>query len=106
MVTFLYRPPRIHGGGDLARLLRANLNLFGRAQVKVAYNLDFFAIDLEGSAEALVNLSRYLLGLFSHRRGDDLWKGMLQVRIEDVADDAAAIAALGPDPLHRPLQEA
>lgn len=98
VVTFLYRPPGIRGGGDLARLLRANLNLFGRAQVKAAYNLDFFAIDLEGSAEALVNLSRYLLGLFSHRRGDDLWKGMLQVRIEDLADDAAAIAALGPDP--------
>jgi hypothetical protein len=98
VVTFLYRPPGIHGGGDLAKLLRANLNLFGRARVKAAYNLDFFAIDLDGSAEALVNLSRYLLGLFSHRRGDDLWKGMLQVRIEDAADDAAAIAALGPDP--------
>ncbi len=98
VVTFLYRPPGIHGGDDLAKLLRANLNLFGRAQVKAAYNLDFFAIDLDGSAEALVNLSRYLLGLFSHRRDDDLWKGMLQVRIEDAADDAAAIAALGPDP--------
>ena len=68
---------------DLARLLHANLNLFGRAQVKAAYKLDFFPIDLDGSAEALVNLTRYWLGLFSHRRGDDLWKGMLQVRLED-----------------------
>ncbi len=85
------------------KLLRTNANLFGRAQVKAAYNLDFFAIDLDGSAEALVNLSRYLLGLFSHRRGDDLWKGMLRSRMEDVADDAAAIAALGPGRLHRPL---
>lgn len=26
---------------------------------------------------------------------------MLQVRLEDIADDAAAIAALGPDPVER-----
>lgn len=98
VVTFLYRPPGIHSGGELAQLLRANLNVFGRPQVKAAYKLDFFPIDLDGSAEALVSLSRYFLGLFSHRRGDDVWKGMLQVRLEDVADDTAAIATFGPDP--------
>jgi hypothetical protein len=43
-------------------------------------------------------MTRYWFGLFSHRRSDGIWKGMLQVRLEDVADDAAAIAALGPDP--------
>jgi len=95
VVTFLYRPPGIRDRNDLAKLLRANLNLFGHAQVKATYSLDFFPVDLDGSAEALVNLTRYWLGLFSHRRGDDLWKGMLQVRMEDVADDAAAIAVLG-----------
>jgi hypothetical protein len=98
VVTFLYRPPGIHDRNDLARLLHANLNLFSHAQVKAAYKLDFFPIDLDGSAEGLVNLTRYWLGLFSHRRGDDLWKGMLQVRLEDITDDAAALAALGPDP--------
>jgi hypothetical protein len=30
VVTFLYRPPGIHDAGELPRLLRANLNLFGR----------------------------------------------------------------------------
>jgi hypothetical protein len=96
VVTFLYRPVGIQDRNDLARLLHANLNLFGHAQVKSAYSLDFFPIDLDGSPEALVNLTRYWLGLFSHRRGDDLWKGMLQVRMEDVADDTAALAILGP----------
>jgi hypothetical protein len=43
--------------------------------------------------------SRYLLGLFSHRRVDGLWKGMLQVRLENVADDLAATAALAPAPV-------
>jgi len=63
--------------------------------VKTEYSLDAFPVDLDGSPEALVSSARYFLGLFSHRRGDDVWKGMLQVRFEDVADDAAALAALG-----------
>jgi hypothetical protein len=98
VVTFVYRPHGVADRTELARLLRDNLNLFGRAQVKAGYGLDFFAIDLDASAEALVNLSRYWLGLFSHRREDDLWKGMLQVRLEDPDDDIAALATLGPIP--------
>ena len=96
VVTFLYRPAGIADAGALAQLMRANLNIFVRPQVKAAYRVDFlFPMDLDGSPELLVSMTRYLLGLFSHRRGDDLWKGMLHVRLEDVADDDAAIAALG-----------
>jgi hypothetical protein len=98
VVAFLYRPLGIHTGTELASLLRANLNLFGRSQVKAGYNLDFFAIDLDGSSEVLVSVTRYLLGLFSHRRSDDLWKGMLQIRLEDPSDDLAALAVLDPAP--------
>jgi hypothetical protein len=98
VVTFLYRPPAIRDGNELVRLMGAHLNVFGRPQVKASYKLDFFPADLGGSAEGLVGLTRYFLGLFSHRRGDDVWKGMLQVRLENVADDAAAIALLGPEP--------
>jgi hypothetical protein len=99
VVTFLYRPPAVTNGTALAKLMRANLNIFGRAPAKAQYRLDFFPVDLDGSAEGLVGLTRYLLGLFSHRRGDDVWKGMLQVRLEDAADDAAAMTSLGPEPM-------
>lgn len=102
IVTFIYRPPAIQNARELERLLRANINVFGRDQVRAAYKLDFFSIDLDGTAEGLVHSSRYYMGLFSHRRGDDVWKGMLQVRLEDLADDTAAIAALGPDPAGPP----
>jgi hypothetical protein len=98
VVTFIYRPAQVQTAADLAQLMRANLQVFGRPQVKANYSLDFFAIDLDGSAEALVAVTRYFLGLFSHRRIDDLWKGMLQVRLEDPADDQVAAAAIGPDP--------
>lgn len=96
VVSFLYRPQGIQDPRQLLLVMRANANLFVRNLVKAGYSLDAFPVDLDGSPEALVSSARYFLGLFSHRRGDDLWKGMLQVRLEDVTDDAAALAALGP----------
>ena len=74
--------------------MRANPDQFIRSAVKRRYSLDTFFLDLDGSKEALVNNTRYLTGLFSHRRGDDLWKGMIQVRLENAADDTAAQSAL------------
>lgn len=94
VVTFTRRPARAAGAMALDRLMRANPELFVRADAKRRYNLDTFFLDLDGSKEVLVNYTRYLTGLFSHRRGDDLWKGMVQVRLEDAADEAAANAAL------------
>ena len=96
VVSFLYRPPGIRDPQQLLLVMRANGTLFVRNLVKAGYSLDAFPVDLDGSSEALVSSARYFLGLFSHRRGDDVWKGMLQVRLEDMADDAAALAALGP----------
>lgn len=97
IVSFFYRPPGIQDGSMVARLMQANIRLFARPQVKATYSLDFFPVDLNGTPEALVSLTRYWLGLFSHRRQDSLWKGMLQVRLEDEADDAAALALLDPN---------
>ncbi|MGO4724011.1 MULTISPECIES: DUF6932 family protein [unclassified Inquilinus] len=99
VVSFLYRPEGISTPAQLEMIMHANLNLFSRPLVKAEFSLDAFLIDLDGSPEALVNSTRYFLGLFSHRRGDDLWKGMLQVRLDDVADDHAALTALGPEPV-------
>jgi hypothetical protein len=99
IVTFLFRPATVARPAELAALMGANPQLFDRAQVKARYMLDAFFIDLNGSPEAIVNVSRYYVGLFSHRRVDGLWKGMLQVRLENVADDAAAAALLAPAPV-------
>ena len=95
VVSFLYRPQGINDPTQLLMVMRTNAKLFVRNLVKAEYKVDAFPIDLDGSPEALVSSARYFLGLFSHRRGDDVWKGMLQVRFEDVGDDAAALATLG-----------
>jgi hypothetical protein len=98
VVTFTFRPPAALQRDNLAALMTANGQVFDRQQVKARYMLDAFFVDLNGSPEGIVSASRYWFGLFSHRRADELWKGMLQVRLENVADDLAA-AALASAPL-------
>jgi hypothetical protein len=78
----------------LKMLMKENPEVFGRDPVKKKFKLDFFTIDLDGTAKVLVNVTRYWFGLFSHRRGDYLWKGMIEVPLEDLSD-GAALAAVG-----------
>lgn len=98
VVTFLYRPSGVQSSTDLLNLMKSNPSLFVHHQVKTTFRVDFFPIDMNASPEVLVSLTRYFCGLFSHRRVDELWKGMLQVRLEDDTSDAVAFALLIPDP--------
>jgi hypothetical protein len=98
VVTYFRRPAIARSPTDLSAHLRANLPVFGRSQVKTAFHVDFLYVDLDGTAEVIVNLTRYYAGLFSHRRSDLLWKGMLQVPLED-AGDQDALNFLGPEPI-------
>jgi len=98
VVTYFRRPAIARSPTDLSSHLRANLPVFGRSQVKTAFHVDFLYVDLDGTAEVIVNLTRYYAGLFSHRRSDLLWKGMLQVPLED-AGDQDALNFLGPEPI-------
>lgn len=94
LVTFVTLPPTIVQQGPA--FFQANQHLMDRAQVKSAYSLDLFWVDLGMSGQSIVTLTRYLLGLFSHRRGDDLWKGMLEVDLADGTEPAAvALVAAG-----------
>lgn len=56
--------------------------------------MDAFFIDLLDPPELVVDASRYFLGLFSHQRITMIWKGMLQVRLDDAQDDADALELL------------
>lgn len=94
VVTFFRRPAYAQSDNDLQAWVQANIRLFDKRDIKARYLLDAFPVDLNGDPETLVGTSRYWIGLFSHRRVDGLWKGMLQVRLEDAADDTAALATL------------
>ena len=94
VVTFIRRPSAAADLAGFSTLIKSNARLFMRPSVKDGFMLDAFFVDLGGAPETIVNVSRYYLGLFSHRRGDHLWKGMLQVGFEDPSDDEAALIAL------------
>jgi hypothetical protein len=96
VMSFTYSPTIPTDPAARAAWLALINPLFSRAPVKAKYKVDLFPIDLTGSPEILVDATRYYGALFSHRRGDNLWKGMLSVRLEDVADDQAALAAIAP----------
>ena len=95
VVTFLYRPQGIGDPQSFKSHVEHNSDLFDPANVRSNFDLDLFAIDLDGPPENIVEMSRYFMNLFSHRRNDYLWKGMLTVRLEDPNDDLDALAALG-----------
>ncbi len=98
IVSFLYRPHGLRDRDAFARHFRENFGLFDRGLMKLAYHLDRFPVDLDSAIETALNLTRYYLGLFSHCRGDGLWKGMLEVRFEDEPGDLLARSRLGPEP--------
>jgi uncharacterized protein DUF6932 len=97
VVMFFRRPPTANNAIDLAKHIQANLPVFSRMQVKATFHVDFMPVDLDGTPEVLVDLTRYYAGLFSHRRTDFVWKGMIQVPM-DGSGDQAALDFLGPEP--------
>lgn len=99
VMTFTYRPPILQDPAQRTPWIAAHGYLYDRAVVKQRFKVDAFPIDLNGHPETLVDATRYYGALFSHRRGDNLWKGMLAVRLENQADDWAAAAVITPPPV-------
>lgn len=93
IVTFFLRP-RATNANDMVQAMLQNPTVFIRGQTKATYRLDAFWVDMNARPEAVVDFARYYCGLFSHRRGDFLWKGMLRVDLATEAVDAVAAAAI------------
>lgn len=85
-VTFVSTPS---DSKDLDALLAPRPELRSRQHVKGTYHVDHFWLPLGSAPTNLVALTRYWYGLFSHRR-DRVWKGMLEIQLQDTgADDTA-----------------
>lgn len=68
--------------------------LNSRNDTKARFHVDHILIPLNSAPERLIDETRYWFGLFSHRREDDVWKGMLQLSLDTAAEDALAIGTL------------
>jgi hypothetical protein len=76
-----------------ARLMPTGFPWFDNAATKARYGTDHFFVPLSANPRRLVYNARYWYGLFSHQRGG-VWKGMLEVEFQNLADDTAARAVL------------
>jgi hypothetical protein len=67
-----------------------------RNSTKLRFRVDHILIPLASTpdrladARRLVDDVRYWFGLLSHRRSDDVWKGMLQLPLDTAAEDVQA----------------
>src|SRR6266567_3653990 len=74
--------------------------LSDRDATKNRFHVDHILVPLASTndriadAKRLVDDVRYWFGLFSHRRSDDVWKGMLQLPMATAADDQQAVEAI------------
>lgn len=91
LVTFAH-PPAGMSKPQINLVMDGRPDLFDRDRCKAGFLCDTFLVNLTTSPEALVAQTRYWYGLYSHRRGDALWKGLLQLPLD--SDDAAARAML------------
>lgn len=91
IVTFFRRPLGAQTAIEIAQLMRANPETLIRSSIKAARKLDAMFVDLDGSSEGIIDATRYWCGLFSHRRVDDLWKGMVKVSLDPAEEDLAML---------------
>lgn len=89
LVTFFVKPTNV----DLRSLAVAHRQLLDPALTKGRYLCDVYFVELHGGIYANPGLVSYWYSLFSHRRDDLTWKGILQVPLTP-ADDPDATNAL------------
>jgi hypothetical protein len=89
LVTFLVKPP----GVDLRALIAANRKIFSSRLTRMQYLCDAYFVELHDGKFAEPAVVSYWYSLFSHRRDDLTWKGILQVPLAPT-NDADALNAL------------
>ncbi|WP_198972071.1 DUF6932 family protein [Xylophilus sp. ASV27] len=81
VVTFSYAPAGL-SSTQVTQLLKEHPQVFQPEQAKATFRCDPSIVPLDKSPENLVKRASYYFNLFSHRRGDHVWKGLLQIPLE------------------------
>ncbi len=87
VVTFAHAP----AGSSETDILGAYPSLFDKEHCLKRFHCDPVVIILGKRPEKLVQETRYWYGLFSHRRNDQVWKGMLQLPLQSNDEMARGI---------------
>ena len=90
VVTLAYRPIDKSNTVAFADFIDERDDIFDADAVKEAYKVDGYLIDLNAMPHLIVSNTVYWYGLFSHQRETSLWKGMLQIPLNDPDTDEVA----------------
>ena len=89
VVTFFYIPD----GHTQESLGAAAPHIFDTDAMNDMFGVDAYIYPLNQTAlETIVKRSAYWYGIWSHRRGDLLWKGFVQIDLDDGEDERARAA--------------
>ncbi len=94
VITFAPRPVGLDESAWRA-LVHSNMELFDPAQVKEKFSCDAYFVDLGAHPVQLVSNTRYWFGLFSHQRDTFIWKGMIEVALDDDDIEAKKLLSAG-----------
>ena len=87
VVTFVH-PPADKAAHEISLMMQRNPELFDRQKCLDNYGCDTFLVRLNVPAQRLVRETTFWHGFFSHRRDDQVWKGLLQLPLS--SDDGEA----------------
>jgi len=91
LVSFVHAPVG-QSATQTQAMMDQNPDVFDKDRCKARYRCDTMILNLAKKPEKLVQDVRYWYGLFSHRKGDQVWKGMLHLPMD--SDDELARALL------------
>ena len=83
VVTFAFRPETHSDQTSWNAFFEINRGLFDIKGIKEKHLCDAYFVDLSLPSDFLVSKSRYWFGLLSHQRATYLWKGIIQVPLND-----------------------
>ena len=95
VITFANRPSAYLDPIQWRDFIKRRQDLFFPIDCKKKFRCDAYYVDMNLQPEILVSQTRYWFGLFSHQRESYLWKGMLEIALDDDKDVLAFLSAGG-----------
>jgi hypothetical protein len=87
ILTFAVRPASASDLDSWVLFVNTNLHLFDPGIAKQAFSCDAYYVDLSIPPQFVVSKTAYWFGLFSHQRETFLWKGLLEISLDDTDEE-------------------
>lgn len=83
VVTYCYRPQQYLDNDKWGKFMASNPHIIDTPKLKSKYCCDAYLVDLQTHPMFLMQQTQYWFGLFSHQRESYLWKGLIEISLEE-----------------------